>query len=130
MVIGGNDDPFGNSPYFSTVELVSLDPASNPVPECLTNIADIPNVMGISFASVGMSSGVSHNGNLKKEYFPQHTLLIFIDGKPLLCGGQTSLTESLPSCYAYIPSNDSWIQTGTMNDPKGGSAYGELLLNN
>ena len=69
MVIGGNDDPFGNSPYFSTVELVSLDPASNPVPECLTNIADIPNVKGISFASVGMSSGVSHNGNLKKRIF-------------------------------------------------------------
>ena len=60
--------------------------------------------------------------------FSQFTLLSFLDGYPLLCGGQTSLTESLSSCFVYIPSNDSWIQTGSMNDPKGGSAYGKLPL--
>ena len=57
MVIGGNDDPFGDSPYFTSVELVSLDPSNNPVPECIKNLADIPIEGGVSFASVGMSSG-------------------------------------------------------------------------
>ena len=35
------------------------------------------------------------------------------------------MTEALSSCFLYIPSNDTWIQTGSMNDPKGGSAYGK-----
>ena len=57
MVIGGNNDPFGDSAYFTTVELVSLDPTNNPLPECLKNLADIPITSGVSFASAGMSSG-------------------------------------------------------------------------
>ena len=51
-------------------------------------------------------------------------LILFLDGYPLLCGGQTSLANYLSSCYVYIPSNDSWVLTGYMNDTKGGSAYG------
>ena len=38
------------------------------------------------------------------------------------------MTESLSSCFVYIPSNDTWIQTGSTNDPKGGSAYGKSPL--
>ena len=60
MVIGGNVDSFGD--YFSTVELVSLDPSNNPVPECIKNLADIPIQTGVSLASVGLSSGESHKG--------------------------------------------------------------------
>jgi len=100
MVIGGNVDSFGD--YFSTVELVSLDPSNNPVPECIKSLADIPIQTGVSLASVGLSS----------------------DGYPLLCGGQASWADTLSSCYVYIPSNDSWVLTGYMNNPKGGSAYG------
>ena len=56
--------------------------------------------------------------------------IIFSDGYPLLCGGQASWTDTLSSCYVYIPSNDSWVLTGYMNDPKGGSAYGQSILHN
>ena len=63
MVIGGNVDSFGD--YFSTVELVSLDPSNNPVPECIKNLADIPIQTGVSLASVGLSLGESHKGKWK-----------------------------------------------------------------
>ena len=53
MVIGGH----GDAGDFSTVELVSLDPVNNPVPECLTDLSEIPVSSGIAAASVGMSAG-------------------------------------------------------------------------
>ena len=53
MVIGGH----GDNGDFSTVELVSLDPVNNPVPECLTDLTEIPATSGIAAASVGMSGG-------------------------------------------------------------------------
>ena len=51
MVIGGQDqvDKIGE------VELVSLDPASNPVPECLNNLASLP--YAVAGLSAGMTSG-------------------------------------------------------------------------
>ena len=73
MVIGGNDDPFGNSPYFKTVELVSLDPTNNPVPECLENISDIPISGGVSFASVGMSRGNKKLMQFSNSVFNSHS---------------------------------------------------------
>ena len=60
----------------------------------------------------------------------QSAWIFFSDGYPLLCGGQASWEDSLSSCYVYIPSNDSWVLTGYMNDPRGLSAYGQSIFHN
>jgi len=95
MVIGGQDqvDKIGE------VELVSLDPASNPVPECLNNLASLP------YAVAGLSAGMTS------------------DGFPLVCGGFTSPMVS-PLCFSYNPFEDRWAPTGAMDVAKGNSAYG------
>ena len=51
MVIGGSD----SQDQIDSVELVSLDPANNPVPQCLQNLASLPYKM--NGASAGMTSG-------------------------------------------------------------------------
>ena len=64
MVIGGQNEDFENEDFcdeysckISRVELVSLDPAGNPVPECLTNLASLP--YDLAGASAGITSGRS-----------------------------------------------------------------------
>ena len=76
MVIGGmieGDDKI------DTVELVSLDPAGNPVPECLKNLSSLP------YSAAGAAAGISAGGY------------------PLVCGGGG--TSQL--CYSYNPLEDA-----------------------
>ena len=93
MVIGGmieGDDKI------DTVELVSLDPAGNPVPECLKNLSSLP------YSAAGAAAGIS------------------ADGSPLVCGGGG--TSQL--CYSYNPLENAWSLTGSMAVAKGNAAYG------
>ena len=53
FVVGGrNEDGFSN-----VVEVVSLYPSVNPVPECLANLNDLPVTVGSSAAGAVMSQG-------------------------------------------------------------------------
>ena len=56
MVIGGSD----SQDKIGSVELVSLDPANNPVPECLKNLASLP--YKLNGASAGMTIGKENMG--------------------------------------------------------------------
>ena len=51
MVIGGSN----STDKLGSVELVSLDPANNPVPECLNNLASLP--YKLNGAAAGITSG-------------------------------------------------------------------------
>ena len=56
MVMGGSD----SQGRISDVELVSLDPANSPVPECLNNLASLS--LEANGAAAGMTSGKEKNG--------------------------------------------------------------------
>ena len=51
MVIGGSN----STDKLGSVELISLDPANNPVPECLHNLASLP--YKLNGAAAGITSG-------------------------------------------------------------------------
>ena len=56
MVMGGSD----SQGRISDVELVSLDPANNPVPECLNNLSSLP--LEANGPAAGITSGKEKNG--------------------------------------------------------------------
>ena len=75
LIIGGHK---GNG-NLDTVEVVSADPISNPVPECMKNIRSFP--MGIRWA-VGTTFGTLENIRIMLRFedcFPYifHTILLF-----------------------------------------------------
>jgi len=94
MVIGGDFNSY-------KVELVSLDPTSHPVPDCLT---DLNQVNGISEAAGALD---------------------YSDGGiPFYCGGySSSVADYVDTCYKYIPELDYWSVTGTLPRQRSRSGY-------
>ena len=86
MVIGGR----GSSDR--AVEVVSLDP-ENPLPECLTSLADLPFKL-----DGGSGAALS-------------------DGTPLACSSHNS------TCFKYKAEDDSWYATGDMIDERENAGY-------
>ena len=86
MVMGGSD----SQERIEDVELVSLDPANNPVPECLKNLASLP--LKANGAAAGMTSGKEIMKSLA-EFFLSNC--IFLDGFPLICGGSATSVSNI-----------------------------------
>ena len=53
MVVGG----YNSGNYLNEVELVSLEPANNPVPPCLMNLNDFPAPISGAAGSVDEGTG-------------------------------------------------------------------------
>ena len=56
LVIGGQN----SGGYSNKVELVSLYPSENAVPECLASLGDLPNTVGSSAAGAVMAQGIGY----------------------------------------------------------------------
>jgi len=86
MVVGGFgwSDGLLGTPIPTRVELVSLDSANSPVPECLTDLSKTPSR---THAAAGSAMQ---------------------DGIPLICDGSSN------ECRKYSPSDDSWTNQGPL----------------
>ena len=62
LVVGGRTE----SGYTNEVEVVSLNPSVNPVPECLANLNDLPITVGSSGAGTVLSQGTECFSHLSR----------------------------------------------------------------
>jgi len=97
IVVGGSNFDDG---YLYDVELVSLDPITSPVPDCLTQLNPFPIP---SYGSAGAN-----------DYL----------GTPYFCGGYTGSGNYNDICHKYVAASDEWVESGNMTEPRAYSGYG------
>ncbi len=97
-MVGGTSS---DNDFLDNVELISLDPLSHPVPECLRQLENYP---------VGMrrGGGATLNGDLVWDIHNRLEINVegFIAGHPVVCGGYRG--SAMDACYTYDSVEDSW----------------------
>ena len=126
LVVGGRTS--GNSDVFDTVEVVSANPNSNPVPTCMQNINNFPNTI---YGAVGTTFGklqaklILHTEEALSvviiglvRFTPWHkppqnkvwcALFHFQGGMPFVCGGEQDGSRS-DQCSKY--DRTDWVEAG------------------
>ena len=95
MVAGGDG-------AYDSVEVVSVDPASNPVPDCLTELSPLPiQVLG-------------HAGYLDHSK----------GGVPFFCGGYIPGDGPTDLCHKYVAESDEWEVSGTLSQRMAYTGHG------
>ena len=109
LVVGG----FNYSTHVDIVEVISLDPLRNPVPDCMKNLQPFP------FPFVD-AAGDTMDGKKGLNLFGKKLISFSADDMPMICGGYSvNMLGMGPAfndkCWKYNPTNDSWTAVGTMS---------------
>ncbi len=102
MVVGG----WSGTDFFDVVDLVSLDPAGHPVPECWKgSVAPFP------FAMSSAAGAMLTEGRKKRfEFFGAIAIIkLYPDNVPVVCGGgQFSCSNGPDACFTYDAPSNTW----------------------